>query len=282
VRSSSNSTNVSCTSVPAHLDRAAGDVDPYLTGLDHLLALSLARPGRGRSSQEGAHSTPELADRKRLGDVVVRPELEPEHLVQLVVARGQHDDRNRAVGAQPLAHLEPVELRQHQVENDEVDVLLGELRERLLAVPGMDDSEPVAFERVRQKLLNGLLVVDEQDRGWIRHEPRLEATVSFPTLIRAMAPPRRARAPHARPRRGSVERPINARLVRGTWLFVALPLLLAAFTVGRPSRCRRRRCLPHSMDRPPSSWHASSPGTTRIERRDLPAASAPPTGSRSS
>ncbi len=49
-----------------------------------------------------------------------------------------------------------------------------------------------------------------------------------------MAPPRRARAPHARPRRGSVERPINARLVRGTWLFVALPLLLAAFTVGRP------------------------------------------------
>ena len=38
----------------------------------------------------------------------------------------------------------------------------------------------------------------------------------------------------ARPRRGSVERPINARLVRGTWLLVALPLLLAAFTVGRP------------------------------------------------
>ncbi|MDQ3067851.1 MAG: M28 family peptidase [Actinomycetota bacterium] len=37
-----------------------------------------------------------------------------------------------------------------------------------------------------------------------------------------------------RPRRGSVERPINARLVRGTWLIVALPLLLAAFTVARP------------------------------------------------
>lgn len=49
---------------------------------------------------------------------------------------------------------------------------------------------------------------------------------------RAMAPPRRAHP--ARPRRGSVERPINARLVRGTWLVVALPLLLAAFTVARP------------------------------------------------
>lgn len=51
---------------------------------------------------------------------------------------------------------------------------------------------------------------------------------------RAMAPPRRALALRARPRRGSVERPVNARMVRGTWLLVALPLLLAAFTVGRP------------------------------------------------
>ena len=57
-----------------------------------------------------------------------------------------------------------------------------------------------------------------------------------------MAPPRppsgpgrAARVPApARARRGPPERPINARTVRGTWLLVALPLLLAAFTVGRP------------------------------------------------
>ena len=49
-----------------------------------------------------------------------------------------------------------------------------------------------------------------------------------------MAPPRRALPPRARLRRGSVERPVNARLVRGTWLLVALPLLLTAFSVARP------------------------------------------------
>lgn len=57
-----------------------------------------------------------------------------------------------------------------------------------------------------------------------------------------MAPPRPSsgsgRAARARPpsgsRRGPPERPIDARTVRGTWLLVALPLLLAAFTVGRP------------------------------------------------
>src|ERR687895_822581 len=56
-----------------------------------------------------------------------------------------------------------------------------------------------------------------------------------------MAPPRPAPpagpgrpARVRRPRRSVVDRPINARRVRGTWLLVALPLLLAAFTVGRP------------------------------------------------
>ncbi len=46
------------------------------------------------------------------------------------------------------------------------------------------------------------------------------------------APPR---PPRRRPRRGSLERPLSARAYRGTWLLVALPLLVAAFTVSRPA-----------------------------------------------
>ena len=38
-----------------------------------------------------------------------------------------------------------------------------------------------------------------------------------------------------RPRPGSLERPINAKLYRGTWLLVGLPLLVAAFSVARPT-----------------------------------------------
>src|SRR4051794_10428326 len=48
----------------------------------------------------------------------------------------------------------------------------------------------------------------------------------------AALPPRSARR---RPRRGSLERPVSGRTYRGTWLLVALPLLLAAFTVTRPA-----------------------------------------------
>jgi len=48
----------------------------------------------------------------------------------------------------------------------------------------------------------------------------------------ATVPPRTKRR-RARP--GSVERPVNGRLYRGTWLLVGLPLLVAAFSVARPT-----------------------------------------------
>jgi Peptidase family M28 len=42
-----------------------------------------------------------------------------------------------------------------------------------------------------------------------------------------------ATSPSGRARRGSLARPVNSRMYRGTWLLVGLPLLVAAFSVGR-------------------------------------------------
>src|SRR5919199_3465077 len=61
----------------------------------------------------------------------------------------------------------------------------------------------------------------------------------------AAVPPRLERR---RPRPGSLERPVNARLYRGTWLLVGLPLLLLAFTVGHPAPLARP-ALPPGFDR---------------------------------
>src|SRR5918992_5679273 len=41
-----------------------------------------------------------------------------------------------------------------------------------------------------------------------------------------------------RPRPGSLDRPVNGRMYRGTWLLVGIPLLIAAFTVARPEPLR--------------------------------------------
>jgi hypothetical protein len=47
----------------------------------------------------------------------------------------------------------------------------------------------------------------------------------------AAHPPFRQRR---RPRPGSLDRPVNSRMYRGTWLLVGIPLLISAFTVSHP------------------------------------------------
>lgn len=51
-----------------------------------------------------------------------------------------------------------------------------------------------------------------------------------------------------RPRPGSLERPVNGRLYRGTWLLVGLPLLVLAFSVARPATLQPPN-LPAAFDR---------------------------------
>src|SRR5919197_686903 len=60
----------------------------------------------------------------------------------------------------------------------------------------------------------------------------------------------RPQAERRRPRPGSLERPVNARMYRGTWLLVALPLLLAAFSVRKAEPLPSPQpALPPSFDR---------------------------------
>jgi hypothetical protein len=54
--------------------------------------------------------------------------------------------------------------------------------------------------------------------------------------------------PRRRPRRGSLERPVSGRIYRAAWVVVALPLLVAAFSLGQPVALQQPR-LPPSFDR---------------------------------
>jgi Zn-dependent M28 family amino/carboxypeptidase len=53
-----------------------------------------------------------------------------------------------------------------------------------------------------------------------------------------------AEAPRRRPRRGSLERPVSTRIYRAAWLVVAVPVLVAAFSVGRPDALPAPRAQP--------------------------------------
>ena len=190
------------------VDAQAADVDRLL-----VVVLGLGHPG---APQRGLHARAELAHRERLGDVVVGPELEPEHLVDLLRLGGEHDDRDgRALRAQALADLEPVHARQHQVEHHEVELLLVEARERLAAVGGLHDLVAVALQREGEQRLDRLLVVDQQDAwGAIGHDRSgVEDSARYPRAVLDVRVYRAAFLPGAR---RAVRRGLLARRPSGT------------------------------------------------------------------
>ena len=69
-----------------------------------------------------------------------------------------------------------------------------------------------------------------------------------------------------RSRPGSLERPVNARLYRGTWLLVGLPLLLLAFSVARPPALTLPN-LPPAFDKGTAAAIAKDLATTYPDRR---------------
>jgi hypothetical protein len=80
--------------------------------------------------------------------------------------------------------------------------------------------------------------------------------------VTAVSPaPERRRA-----RPGSLERPVNARLYRGTWLLVGLPLLLLAFSVARPSALQAPD-LPPAFDGPTAASLAADHASRYPDRR---------------
>ena len=69
-----------------------------------------------------------------------------------------------------------------------------------------------------------------------------------------------------RSRPGSLERPVNGRLYRGTWLLVGLPLLLLAFSVARPPALQAPN-LPPAFDGPGAASLASDLAANYPDRR---------------
>jgi len=86
-------------------------------------------------------------------------------------ARGEHEDRRVALGADAAADLVAVQLGQHEVEDDEVGLLGLEGGQRRAAIVGGHDPVPVALEVGAHELHDLAIVVhDEDGAGGAGHE----------------------------------------------------------------------------------------------------------------
>ena len=110
---------------PTVTRRRAGSICDVLVASGARRRLTLARSARRPAPQQRAHARHQLADAERLGQVVVGAAVEAEHLVGLLAAGREHQDRRvgvRRVAPDGAAQREAVEPGQHQVEDDQVEL----------------------------------------------------------------------------------------------------------------------------------------------------------------
>src|ERR1019366_766589 len=167
---------------------------------------------------------------------VLGAQLEPRHLFHLARPGAEDDDRHHeAFAPDRLEHLEPVELREHHVEDDEVGLVLADQRQPRLAVFGGEDVVAFALEVDAQAERDARVVFDDEDaslrdpvRGPHREGLLTPAAVTLAGSAATVAAPGRAT--------GRMMRNVDPR-----------PDVLSTST--RP-RCARTMCLTIASPRP--------------------------------
>src|SRR6185437_2564632 len=115
------------------LDGAAVEVDGELAGADHRFRVALG------AAHDRLDARDELAPVERLGQEIVGAETQALDLViELGQARQDEDRRPHPGGAQPAQHFVAVDVRQHQIEDDDVVVVeLADLQAVLAEIGGV-------------------------------------------------------------------------------------------------------------------------------------------------
>src|SRR5690606_23235947 len=87
---------------------ARAGIDPQIAGVEDLAAPGGLAVG---AAHDRAHAGEQLTEAERFGDVVVSAELQAGDAVDLILAGGEHQDRDVALLAQDAADREAVQAR---------------------------------------------------------------------------------------------------------------------------------------------------------------------------
>ena len=128
-----------------------------------------------RPTQQRADAGGELLRDHRLGDVVIGPGLEPGHEILGLGLGRDDDDRNGRGGPQRPADLEPREIGQPQVEQDEIRVMLTELHETRRPIGRLVAPVSLILKSEPEREPDRVVIRDEQQRVHPRSVPRARA-----------------------------------------------------------------------------------------------------------
>src|SRR6266404_7344867 len=131
-----------------------------------LQVLDLQARGVGRAgaaAQQRFDARQQFRERERLGEIVVATGLEPADAVIHAAERGQHQYRSQdTLSSHQLDDRKPVDVRQHAVGHDEVELPFGGTRQPFAPVGGMIDTVAALAQAFDQKARGLAVVLDEQ------------------------------------------------------------------------------------------------------------------------
>ena len=122
----------------------------------------------------------QLVQVERLGDVVVRPQVQALGLVGGGAPGGQQDHRDGPALAQLPHDLDAVDAGHDDVEQDDVRPDLLRLLESLLASGGGDHAETLGVQGQGNQLGDAWLVVGHENQGLSAHGPLFAVTCHGP------------------------------------------------------------------------------------------------------
>ena len=146
----------------------------------------LGGQGTRRPPKHSLDAGSQLARRERLGDVVIRAQLQSGDAIGLLAASGEHDDRHGHRRPQPAADLEATQRRQHQVEDDEIGWIVERVLQALDTVVNGAHSVSLALEVAADHLGHIGIVLDDQHtrrrRRHGKHPFMMPTTVPLDTI----------------------------------------------------------------------------------------------------
>ncbi len=105
----------------------------------------------------------QLAHPKRLGDVVISAQLQAQNLVGFFYPGREQDDGRSRLAVVDADELIAVHLRHHNVEQDQVGLLVARHVERFASVGCYDDAEALLGQVISHQRANTGFVIDDED-----------------------------------------------------------------------------------------------------------------------
>ena len=138
-----------------------GQVDLQVTRA-HEVALGILF-GNFRPPQHRPDPGDEFLRAEGFGHVIVRAEFQPEDFIGLLVPRGKDDHRNGGFLAQAARDIQPVDIRQAQIDDQQIRIPFMRGGKGLASVRGGQDLESGLDQIVTDQVRDFAFVVHYQD-----------------------------------------------------------------------------------------------------------------------